>query len=197
MSELMNELEKLLQKENFSESDIKKIFSSIVFVSYSPYKFVDAEINNICVAPIYDTVGSTKLAYEKLKESRDVVCSNPEFSFKSLEKFKFETYSEFLELYKCFMNNEDVLYFMNNNTFVATPNLLFDDGIKEDHNLTGAINYSRKTPYQTNAGILTSLLLTFIFKYILSNKKKNVSFKEIYKQAIKEAEMHKQNSKEL
>ncbi len=190
MNELITELEKMLKNNKFSKTEIKKVLSGVIFVSYSPYKLVDAEINNICIAPIYDTVGSTKLAYEKLKTCKNVVCSNPKFNFKNIDKFKFESYSEFLEVYKHFMKHEEVMYFASENTFVATPNLLYDDGIKEDHNLTGAICYPRENIHQTDAGILTSNLMSFVFSHVLSHQKENVSF-EIYKQAVKEAYLYK------
>ena len=178
MNELMYGLDKLMRERDFSNKDINKTFSSIVFVGYAPFALVDAPINNIIVAPIYDSVGSTKLVYDKIKND-DVLSSNSNIKLQNGTLNGLAT-DMFLEKYQSMVNNEDVVYFANSNSIFATPNLLYNDGIKEDHNLAGVGYYPKGNPYQTKAGILTTDFLRDVLSYGVAADRKHFSIRDLY-----------------
>ena len=180
MNELMNGLGKIMQEQQYSNRDINKAFSSIVFVGYSPYALIQAPINNVIVAPIYDSVGSTKLVYDKMKRNRFTQSSNQDINILHNAILKSTPKDRFLDTYQSLVNNEDVLYFVNKHSLVATPNLLYFDGIKEDHNLAGVINYPADHPYKTQAGKLTTLLMKDVFSYSLMADRKDFSLSYLY-----------------
>ena len=68
-------------------------------------------------------------------------------------------------------------------SFIVTPNLLYDDGFKEDHNLAGVINYTHESPLKTKSGKITTELLKQIFNYRLSGNFKSFSGKELFEKA--------------
>ena len=181
MNELMFHLGARLKEQGFSDEDINKIYSSIVFVGYSPYALVDAPINSIYVAPIYDSVGSTKLVYDRMIQNKGVISSKPEFDISNTCKFRASSYSSFFKLYETAIKNENSIYFVDNKSLIATPNLLFYDGLKEDHNLAGVIDYPGPHPYKTEAGIHTTEFLHKVFNYCLSTERNRFSVNDIYK----------------
>ena len=184
MNELMFYLGSMLKDKGFSDEDINKLYSKIVFIAYSPYALVDAPINSVYVAPIYDSIGSTKLVYDKMIQNKNVISSNPKFDISSVCKFRASSYSSFFKLYETAIKNEDALYFIDNKSLVATPNLLFNDGFKEDHNLAGVINYPGEHPYKTKAGKLTTEFLSKVFNYSLSTERNKFSVNDLYEQVV-------------
>lgn len=180
MNEIMNGLGKIMHEQQYSNCDINKAFSSIVFVGYSPYALVQAPINNVIIAPIYDSVGSTKLVYDKMKRNRFTQTSNQDINILHNALLKKTPKEQFLDTYQSLVNNEDVLYFVNKHSLVATPNLLYYDGVKEDHNLAGVINYPAEHPYKTHAGKLTTMLMKDVFNYSLMEDRNNFSLNYLY-----------------
>ena len=73
-----------------------------------------------------------------------------------------------------------VSYIAGDNTFIAAPNLMYDDGIKEDHNLAGAIDYQMKNPYKTQAGEATTNLMHRLFRYVFEADRKNLNTRELF-----------------
>ena len=184
MNQLMNMLGGMLYEQKFSEDDIKNIYSRIVFMGYSPFALVEAPINAIYIAPIYDSVGSTKLAIEKMNECKDFVSSVPKLQISKIYKNIDKPYADFMVKYQKAIDNQDTVYFANANTLIATPNLLFFDGIKEDHNLAGVIKYSYDNTYKTNAGEITTQLIQQTLKYVLSVERQNFSIAQLYNEVV-------------
>lgn len=184
MNELMFYLGSMLKDKGFSDEDINKLYSMVVFVAYSPYALVDAPINSVYIAPIYDSIGSTKLVYDKMIKNKHVVSSNPKFDISTVCKFRASSYSSFFKLYETAIKNEDALYFIDNKSLIATPNLLFDDGFKEDHNLAGVINYPGEHPHKTKAGKLTTEFLSKVFNYSISTERSKFSVNDLYNQVV-------------
>lgn len=185
MNELMFHLGSMLKKRNFSDKDINEIYSNVVFVAYSPFALVDAPINSIYVAPIYDSVGSTKLVYDKMIQNKNVISSNPKFDVSSICKFRASSYSSFFKLYETAIRDEDTLYFVDDKSLISTPNLLFFDGLKEDHNLAGVIKYSKEHPHKTSAGRLTTKFLSDVLNYSVSTKRDKFSIIDLYNHVVK------------
>jgi hypothetical protein len=185
MNELMYSLTKILFSKNFSDEEVQKILNSIVFISYSPQSLVEAPIQNICIAPVYDSMGSTKLAYEKMAESEDFVSSFPDLDMNGKDKITSITYSDFFKRYRQIMENEDVITFCNKNNLIITPNLLYQDGIsEEDHNLAGVIDNHSLNPYKTQAGKITTEFMRRVFEYALSSKIKKFNLPDLYHQLM-------------
>lgn len=180
MNELMFGLGKILQDNNFSPEDAKKIYNSIVFIAYSPYTLVAAPINHIYITPIYDSMGSTKLVYDRMLKVGNMTTSNPKLDIQNICKFRSNSYYNFLKLFEIAMKNEDTLYFCDHNSLIATPNLLFNDGTKEDHNFAGIINYKSKHPNKTKAGELTTEFLKQTISYTLSISRDKFSTTELF-----------------
>ena len=180
MNELMFHLGLMLKDRKFSDNDINKIYSNIVFVAYSPFTLVDAPINSIYVAPIYDSIGSTKLVYDRMVQVGNMTSSNPKLDIQNICKFRSTSYYNFLKLFEIAMNGEDIVYFSDHNSLIATPNLLFSDGVKEDHNFAGIINYPSKHPYKTKAGELTTEFLKSAVTYTLSTDREKFSTTKLY-----------------
>ena len=184
MNELMFHLGAMLKEQGFSDDDLNKIYSSIVFVGYSPYALIDAPINSIYVAPIYDSVGSTKLVYDRMIQNKNVISSKPEFDISNICKFRASSYSSFFKLYETAIKDENSIYFVDEKSLVSTPNLLFYDGLKEDHNLAGVIDYPGKHPYKTDAGTQTTKFLHTVFNYCLSTKRNKFSVNDLFYQVV-------------
>ena len=184
MNELMFHLGLMLKDRKFSDNDINKIYSNIVFVAYSPFTLVDAPINSIYVAPIYDSIGSTKLVYDKMIQNKNVISSNPKFDVSNICKFRASSYSSFFKLYETAIRDEDTLYFVDDKSLISTPNLLFFDGLKEDHNLAGVINYPKEHPYKTKAGIITTKFLSDVLKYSVSTERNKFSIIDLYNHVV-------------
>ncbi len=182
MNELMFELGSMLKNQGLSDDEINKIYSSVVFIGYSPFKLVDAPINSVYVAPIYDTVGSTKLVYDKMIQNKNVISSNPNFDVSNICKFRASSYSSFFKLYETAMKGEDSLYFVDEKSLISTPNLLFFDGLKEDHNLAGVIEYPKEHPQKTRAGKVTTDFICNVFKYSLSKEREKFSVLDLFSQ---------------
>lgn len=185
MNELMKNLSEMLSQVNFSKSDIKNIFESIVFIGYAPYKLVDAPIKSIYVAPIYDTIGSAKLVYKRMLKSKNPIISNPDLDILEDERLNERTTEKFLYRYKEKLCGENTVYYLDKNSMFATPNLLYYDGQKEDHNLAGAINYNNRNIYQTRAGKMTAKFLCDAFDYCLTSKRDELNIEDLYQQTIK------------
>ena len=180
MNELMFGLGKLLRDRNFSDEDINRIYENIVFIAYSPYSLVAAPINHLYVTPLYDSMGSTKLVYDRMIKVGNMTSSNPKLDLQNICKFRSSSYYNFLKLFEIAMNGEDIVYFSDHNSLIATPNLLFEDGTKEDHNFAGIINYPAKHPYKTRAGELTTEFLKSAVTYTLSTDREKFSTTELY-----------------
>lgn len=185
MNELMYGFGKMMQARKFSEEEMKKVYGSIVFIAYSPYMLVAAPINHIYITPMYDSMGSTKLVYDRMLQVGNMTSSNPNFDINTLCKFRATSYANFLKLYETAMKNEDTLYFSDHNALIATPNLLFDDGKIEDHNFAGVLNYPFKHPYKTKAGELTTQFISKAFDYSLLTSREKFSTTELFNQVTK------------
>lgn len=204
MNELMYGLGQMMQERNFTDEDMRKVYQNIVFIAYSPYMLVAAPINHIYITPMYDSMGSTKLVYDRMIQVGNMKSSNPNFDIHNLCKFRATSYSNFLKLYETAMGDEDTIYFADHNALIATPNLLFNDGTIEDHNFAGVLNYPFKHPNKTKAGELTTKFIGDAFDYSLLTSRDKFSTRELFNQitnpqaATKEnAEQQKENQGEL
>ena len=183
MNELMNELGKLLQENGYSHNDIRNIYSKIVFIGYSPYSLVKAPINEICIAPIYDSMGSAQLVYNKVHKGKQGKSSDPRIL--EARKIRDGAHTNFIKSYKTVTENADILFYLNGNSLYATPNLLFNDGLAEDHNLVGVINYENRNNLQTPAGSKTSQFISRVFESALSVDRQKFSLDEIFDAEVK------------
>lgn len=195
MNELMYGFGKMMQENHFSEEEMKKVYQSIVFIAYSPYMLVAAPINHIYITPMYDSMGSTKLVYDRMLQVGNMTSSNPNLDIHTLCKFRATSYSNFLKLYETAMKNEDTLYFSDHNALIATPNLLFNDGNIEDHNFAGILNYPFKHPYKTKAGELTTKFISDAFDYSLLTSREKFSTTQLFNQ-IKNSSSSKEESED-
>lgn len=194
MNELMHYLGEMLSNADLSKADIKQIYKSIVFIAYAPYSLVKAPINTVYIAPIYDTVGSTKLVYSKIIKSKSFISSNPNVDILGENKLSTKCTVQFIKKYKKAMNKNNTLYYSNQNTLIATPNLLYYDGKKEDHNFAGVVIYPIKNPYQTDAGRLTAQFLSSTLKYCLSTNRENFNINDLYEQTTQSnSTLHERN----
>jgi hypothetical protein len=130
-------------------------------------------------------MGSVKLAYKHMLKSDKVVSSRPDLDFFGANKLNTRMNVNFMRQYKEFMRGENTLYFANKNSLVATPNLLYYDGRKEDHNFAGVINYNARNPYQTKAGRLTTKFMNITFDYCVSTKREKFDINDLYRQALR------------
>ena len=192
MNQLMNKLEDMLMQEKFTKAQINKIYSRIEFIGYSPYAVVKAPINNIYITPIYDSIGSLKLVLDEMKNKKNISFSCDKFYINKVCKEASKTTHQFRKAYRMAIDNQDIAYLTYKNTLIATPNLLYFDGIKEDHNLAGVINYSHKNPYKTRAGETTTKALEYILQYSLLTERQNFSVNDLYNNLINET-LDKQN----
>lgn len=184
MDELMKELKDMLLHMQLSKAEIKSIFDSIVFVAYAPYKITTAPIKAVYVAPIYDSVGSVKLAYRRVANSKGYMASIP-FSTYGEYRIRARKYIEFATQYLDAVQDADTTYFVNKNTVIATPNLLYSDGRREeDHNFAGVINYGADNACQTHAGRVTARFLSKTMEYCVSTKRERFSTLDLYKHAV-------------
>ncbi len=188
MNELMNKFGAMLEKENFTKTQINKIYSRVAFIGYSPFAVVKAPINNIYITPIYDSLGSLKFALDEVKNKKNVSFSNGQLNIGMICKEASKTPHLFRKAYRTSIDNQDIAYLMHKNTLIATPNLLFADGKKEDHNLAGVIKYQEKNPYKTSAGETTTKLLEYVLKYSLLTERQNFSISELYNNLTKNAQ---------
>lgn len=196
MNELMYGLGKMMQEKKFSDKDMQKVYQSIVFIAYSPYMLVAAPINHIYITPMYDSMGSTKLVYDRMLQVGNMMTSNPKLNIHSLCKFRSTSYSNFLKLYETAMKNEDTLYFADHNAVIATPNLLFNDGNVEDHNFAGVLNYPFKHPYKTKAGELTTKFIGDAFDYSLLTSRDKFSTRQLFENITKPSQSKIENEDE-
>lgn len=197
MNELANSFAKFMKSKNFTKEEMNKVFSSIVFIGYSPFKLVDAPIKSVYIAPLYDSLGSTKLVYDKMQKGGKYLSSNPNIKFDQIYKLREKAHHDYIKEYKKHTSNEPIQLFVNKNNLIITPNLLYFDGIKEDHNLAGVINYKNPSPYKTDAGKLTTELFIKTFLYALTTTRKKFSTKHLYNEAIKQTENIGDENKEL
>ena len=184
MNELMNSLGRILEKRNFSKTDINKIYSRIAFVGYCPFALVDAPINNVYITPIYDSVGSLKLVMDNIKRKRTVSSSVDDINIPNIAKASVNSQHYFRKVFRHSINNQDLAYFKYKKSLIVTPNLLYFNGIKEDHKLAGVIHYPQENPYQTEAGKATTKLMEYIFKYCLLQDRQKFSVDDIYDYAV-------------
>jgi hypothetical protein len=157
---------------------------------------VAAPINHIYITPMYDSMGSTKLVYDRMLQVGNMTSSNPKLDIHSLCKFRSTSYSNFLKLYETAMNKEDTLYFYDYNAVIATPNLLFNDGKVEDHNFAGILNYPFKHPYKTKAGELTTKFIGDAFDYSILTDRNKFSTRQLFDQAAKNHSKSKESEDE-
>ena len=184
MNQLMKNFGDMLQEADFSRTEIREIFGSVAFIAYAPYILTKAPIKSVYIAPVYDGMGSVKLVYKKLVKDNDFTSSKPINIFGE-NKITAKGRVQFLRKYVEEMKNENVLYFLNNNSLFSTPSLLYSDGEEEDHNFAGIVNYSTKNGYQTQAGRLTAKFISNAFEYYLAQDRENTSLNDLYRQAIK------------
>ena len=67
---------------------------------------------------------------------------------------------------------------------MSTPNLLYFDGEKEDHNFAGVVNYNSLNPNQTHAGRLTAKFMGEVLTYCLATKREDFKLDELYAEII-------------
>lgn len=183
MNELMFSLGKILKGCDFSTVDIKKIYESIVFIAYAPYELVKSPVKSICVAPIYDSMGSSKLVYKHVLKSKNAISSAYGLNFGAKSNNQ-EMIEKFLNNCNTEIKLNNTIYFMNKNSVFSTPNLLYYDGKMEDHNFAGAIIYKTKNQHQTEAGVLTAKFLKHAFNYSLITKREQFNLKELYQHSL-------------
>ena len=196
MNELMYGLGKMMHTRKYSDEDIKKVYQNIVFVAYSPYSLVAAPINHIYVTPMYDSMGSTKLVYDRMVKVGNMNSSNPNFDIHNICRFRSASYFNFLKLYETAMRNQDTVYFSDHNALISTPNLLFDDGIKEDHNFAGIINYPEKHPRKTKAGEITTKFLNQVFDYAFTTSREKFSTASLFEKITKNKKLSSETDEE-
>ena len=184
MNELMYSLEKAMRRFNFSLAEMNRIYSSIVFIGYSPFRLVDYPTKNIYIAPLYDSAGSAKLCIDKMKRKRILFSSNPDFHLEEMRSLKADSYFNFIKKYKNFTKNDDIVYLMNSDTLVAIPNLLFNDGKLEDHNLAGVMRYYDNHPYKTRAGEITTDLMSFLFEHSIFDDRQQLEIADLYDEIL-------------
>lgn len=192
MNELVNYFIEFLQTHGYNKNDIDKILSSIVFVGYSPYKFVEAPINNIYITPLYDSLGSSRSAIKQSMDEKDFVFSNEEIEKYNKLANSCESHQEFIELYKPLLKKEQVIYFKNKHSMFVLPDLLIDDGVIEDHNLAGVSEAPKYVLFKTKAGFDVTNFLHQLFRYSLAKNRKEFDIEEIYNLATNN---QNQNSK--
>lgn len=197
MNELMENLGKMLERENFDRVEINRIYSRIVFVGYSPFRFVKAPTKNVYITPIYDSVGSLKLSIDEFRNRKSPSYSTNNFDIEKTSTEQTNTPHNFREQYKESIHYKDIAYMKARNLMIATPDLMYDDGFKEDHNLAGVINYQGYNPYKTNAGILATKLMELVFCYCLSVDRKKFSMAELYREALSTTIYRKDETKEV
>lgn len=180
MNEMTDKLSEYLQSHSYSDEDIKKILSSIVFIGYSPFEFVNKPIKAVYIAPLFDSVGSTKKALSKLASDGNYVSSNPLVKLKNRTAHNYKTYENFLNGFIEAIKDDNVVYFANSKTLVSVPNLLIDDEYKEDHNLAGVIDYNRNPPPKTKAGLITTDFMHLVFKYGFETDREKFSTKQLF-----------------
>ena len=73
---------------------------------------------------------------------------------------------------------------------------MYYDGIKEDHNFAGVINYPYFNRFQTDAGRLTAELMQIIFRYSISKDRTAFSINELYDEISNHIISSKQNIRE-
>lgn len=180
MDEIIDYFKVFLKRYSFSKSEIEKILSNIVFVGYSPFKFVEHPIKAIYVTPFYDTLGSSRKTIEEISANGDYDASSTEA--KKLNKLaeKCTSHEELIELYKPLLQKEESIYFKTKNSIFALPNLLFDDGVIEDHNLAGVTDSQKNLPYITNAGHRTIDFLSNVFEQSVLKDRQKFNLDEIF-----------------
>ena len=184
MNELMNSFGKMLTDLHFSKSDIKNIYSGIVFMAYAPYSLVNAPIKSIYVAPIHDSIGSSKLVYKKLLNSKSIFSSAPSIDIWGENRLTSRTYPNFLRHYEKAMNGKQTVYYASDDSLIATPNLLYFDGKKEDHNFAGAVIYPAHNPHQTDAGRNTAQFLGKALNYCLTTPREKFNTLDLYEKTV-------------
>jgi len=191
MNELMNKLNSILKNNGFSKNQIDKIYKSIVFIGYSPYCLVDAPINKIFITPIYDSLGSTKLAFDIMNKQNSISSTQPNLNINEVCKLREKSHPSFIKHYNNLTSNEDVSYFTFDNTLIATPNLLYYDGIKEDHNLAGVVNYKTQSPYKTKAGCIMTEFMNETFSYAFEAQRDKNFINNLYNHSVQTLEKNK------
>jgi len=185
MNEVMSGLKDMMRAKNYTLADIANVYSSIVCINYAPFALIDAPINNICIAPIYDSVGSAKLVYDKMKRSRKVITPHQNiFNNQDLRK---DRGLNFTRLYNRAVNKDDSMYYRHGRSLFVTPTLLYDDGTIEDHNLAGVINYSKDNPYKTKAGRKTTEFMREAFGYSLARSMNDFSVQKLSDESLQSA----------
>ena len=180
MDRITKHFNNMMMDRGFSDNDIANIYRSMVFIGYSPFALVEPPIKKVYIAPMYDTIGSAKLVYTDVLKKKEMACSNSKLHIKELYKGKPLSYLTFIERYKKAVGNADATYFADDYHLVATPNLLFDDGVKEDHNFAGVIDYSIPHPRKTRAGNITTQFMKNVLKYSVSTPRENFSTEQLY-----------------
>lgn len=187
MNKLMNSFGQMLKNNNFSKHEIREIYESIVFVAYAPYMLVDAPIKSVYVAPVYDTMGSTQRVYKYMLKSKNIVSSDPKLDIWGDNKINARKTECFVEKFKEKMQNRNALYFLDRNSLISTPNLLYSLGEKEDHNFAGVVEYPKTNPYQTKAGRQTTKFLNNVFKYCLTADRDHFSLYNLYQLTLEKS----------
>lgn len=179
MNNITNEFVNFLITNNYSDYDIDKILTSIKFIAYSPYKTVDLPINAIYIAPLYDSLGSTKKCLDKVKKN-NYVSTNDKLAGFLKQIYRYKYYSNYLEKITPVFFDTQTNYVSTDRTFVAIPNLLYFDGVCEDHNLAGIINSTNNNPAKTTAGKLSTEFMNIVMRYCTETTKENISTLQLY-----------------
>lgn len=182
MDSVVDQLQLSLQFNEFSPYEIRKIMSHIVFVGYAPFEVVDRPINAVYITPLYDSLGSPRLALEKMlrKDRGGFVTNNKNVEFAREYAHKIIPYTAYFDKYQALFGNKTVTYLASKKTITAIPNLLFYDGIKEDHNLAGVIEYRSPNPYKTDAGIETTKFMHQALRYCFEKDRQKFDGRELF-----------------
>lgn len=196
MDETIDRFIVFLKRYSFNKESINKILSSIVFVGYAPYKFVEAPINAVYITPFFDSLGSSKKAIERINQEKNFISSNENCKQINSKAVNCQTYEDFVKMYQPILTKDKSIYFANNNTLFAMPDLLIDDGIIEDHNLAGVSESYVSNASKTQAGIITTSFMHNVFKQSLQNERKNFSTIDLFDIDLFDAETF-QNSENI
>ena len=180
MNEIMRSLQKTLAHKNLTPEEINKIFSNITFVGYSPFRLVESPTNNIYITPVYDSMGSSKLSLKKMLDDPNTDISIPQMDISKAYEEINSSYFDFIDNFKKYTFGEDILFGKSGKDLFIIPDLLYYDGLKEDHNFAGVVNYNLENPYKTTTGKKTTQLMNDIFKTSLTVTRKDFSTDRLY-----------------
>ncbi|MBQ8468283.1 MAG: hypothetical protein IJ542_00835 [Clostridia bacterium] len=184
-------IKSLLAQNNFSNADIKSIFSHIYSISYAPFDIVDQKTKAVYICPAYDSLGSS-IKLMRYLYGKGELKTTDNFSFTRFRKFLGDSPIKAHEYCIKQLKKDAICVSDFSNNIIVIPDLLFDaeDHIYEDHGLAGVMPYNEINPNQTSTGKITSTVIAKLLQngvYSPSARRNiNALFDEI-------TELYKQN----